>query len=91
MFDGLDGVEWYVQNGFPDVLATTQYFENCGPIFNQYKDVPGKGAAGQYTPCGISAVYFQPWVGVILRIAVYGGVEIFPSTCLGQPFGLPIA
>jgi uncharacterized surface protein with fasciclin (FAS1) repeats len=90
LFDGIDGVGYYEQNGFPDVLATTQFFENCGPIFNQYKDVGANGKLGLFTPCGVDAVYYQPWAGVIIRLSVYGGVEIFPSTCLGQPFGRPL-
>ena len=89
LFDGIDGVGYYERNGFPDVLATTEFYKNCGPIFNQYKNVDGTGAFGKFSPCGISAVFFQEWAGTIFRLAVYAGTEVFPSQCVGQPFGRP--
>lgn len=90
LFDGIDGVGFYERNGFPDVLATTEFYKNCGPIFNQYKNVDGTGASDKFSPCGISAVYFQEWAGVIFRLAVYANTEVFPSQCVGQPFGRPL-
>ena len=90
LFDGIDGVGYYERNGFPDVLATTEFYKSCGPIFNQYKDVSSTGKTGSFSPCGISAVYFQEWAGVIYRLSAFAGTEIFPSQCIGQPFGRPL-
>lgn len=89
LFDGIDGVGYYNINGFPDVLSTTEFYANCGPIFDQYAISGPGGVLNGYPPCGISAVYYQRWRGVIFRLSVFGGVEIFPSTCEGQPFGVP--
>ena len=90
LFDGMDGVGYYEVNGFPDVLKETDYYKDCGPIWNQYKNVPATGSKTGVPPCGYNAIFFQGWAGIIFRLSVYNGVEVFPSQCIGQPFGRPV-
>ena len=85
LFDGIDGVGWYQYTGFPDFLATTVYFEFCGPIRNQYDKVGVDGLFGQYSPCGADATHFYPWNGIIHHLLAYAGHELYPSKCQKEP------